>query len=242
MNPLPGANHKIKEALIEFKCARSVDVESLERTRTSLEDRFGKAKKLREATLLFSLSEEGDANATSTGGLTGYRFDTEDPKEVRIIRRDSVVVSEIDHYTDWETLTAKIQDLWAAWDGANAFTVIERIGARYINVISPGTAMFDADDFLAASPKIPESLPQTFEGFFQQVTIPFADRLIRANIQQTIQSRNGSEPVLILDIDVSTAVSTDIKDLTLALKNIRDIKNTVFANYITPKVSEMVLK
>lgn len=100
----------------------------------------------------------------------------------------------------------------------------------------------EIDEYLLTAPKIAVELPQTMQGFFMQVVLPFPGTECRATITETIipPSRPGVAS-LILDIDTFREYSTPAspEQAWECLEELHELKNSVFEACITDKAREL---
>ena len=175
---------------------------------------------------------------STTNELYGWRFESEDGSKILQFRRNGIGFGIVRGYTDSNEIKSLTRDFWTVFLEKVGQPVVNRLATRYINVIDvPITGNFD--DYLTASPRMPENLPQKVRQFLVRLEVPFSVDVV-AVIIQTLDIASSTHLPLILDIDVQMhkQMPGDSPDVWKALDTLREIKNDVFFSSVTEQALE----
>jgi len=167
----------------------------------------------------------------------GVRFESEDKLHVAQFTRNGFVFSRLRPYTNWDDFEAKALRLWGIYVDVAEPPEVERLGVRFINVISLDPAE-ELAGVLTSPPVAPTGMPLPVGEFMHQTKYDIPNSNYSLNVIQTIQQSGlkGDEPSkLILDLDVFTTESPAASDETLMkrLAEMQWIKNKAFFTFLT---------
>jgi uncharacterized protein (TIGR04255 family) len=236
---LPGA--PIAEALIHWR-ARAGKTLTAESFQTALTDRLTDypAPKRQHQLQVGAEIAESESSVQQRQVWHGVRFESENKLHVAQFTRNGFVFSRLKPYTNWEDFVAEAIRLWDFYVEFAEPPEIERLGVRFINVISLDPAE-ELANVLASPPVAPTSMRLPVGEFMHQTKFDIPDHDYSLNVIQTIQQSalTGDEPSnLILDLDVftnQTPAATD-ENLKERLADMRWIKNKAFFTFLTESV------
>lgn len=187
----------------------------------------------------------GPVSTTSTvQQQTGFVFRKQDGRYVYQARLDGFTISQLPRYSEWNDFRTEASRYWARYQEIAKPAGVARAGLRYVNRIDIPTELehLSVEEYLLTAPNIAATLPQTMQGFFMQIVLPFPGTECRATITEAIipPSRPGVAS-LILDIDTFREYSTPAShdQAWACLEELHDLKNSVFEACITDKAREL---
>ena len=171
-------------------------------------------------------------------GLTGFRYDSEDGKQIAQFHKGGCTFSRLAPYTKWDEVFAEASRLYRVFVQAGQPDEITRIAVRYINrLLLPEAEVGDFRRFLTAPPALPPDVGAALSGFLTRVQVRDPATGIAGTITQTIQRRVGEPGKLpvILDLDVhETGTMSPISETILPrFEALRALKNRYFFASIT---------
>jgi len=235
-------NAPIKEALIDFQVVLpdKTDIEDL----ISLYDRFSneypEMKPLNRGEFGFHLDEGQETKATVGHSVIGYRFTSEDGKQVLQYRKDGFTFSRLEPYQDWGHMRDEALRLWKIYIESISPLMITRLATRFINVIEMPYGR-SLGEYLTAPPKVPDGLNNELSGFLTRVETHEPKIGARALITQTLEKSPEEKALVVLDIDVSMYGRYELDDEQYleSLEQLHDYKNEVFFASLTEKTMEL---
>jgi len=189
------------------------------------------------------ISVSGPANAANTAGRqVGYRFISQDQKQVVMVSLRSFAFSRLAPYDRWESMCAEARRLWEIYRSTLRPIKITRIGVRYINRIdvpTQGTGI-NLDDYFETAPRIASSLPQNLTSFFMRLQIPIEGAMLL--ISETTALPPGPNIIsTLLDIDVfAQGDNLNGDGVWQDIERLRNEKNRAFEACITNKVRDLI--
>lgn len=169
--------------------------------------------------------------------VKGYAFWTSDKRRVMQARLNGFSFSHLAPYNRWPALRDDARGWWKKYCGESKATEVKRYAVRFINRLELPLPMKDFADYLRTMPRVADGLPQSLSGVFMRLVVPFPDGT--AIITQTIDEAGVTAEMIpvILDIDVfqTGTIPADGDELWQRLEKLRQIKNDVFFNSLTPK-------
>lgn len=165
----------------------------------------------------------------------GFRFETADKLQVAQFTRNGFVFSRLKPYEDWERFEPEARRLWQIYRDLSEPSEIQRLGVRFINLITPVNS--DAlPDLLAIPPHPPERMQLPLKRFMHQSTFEIPGHPYNLNVIQTIQPSGSSETDsfnLILDLDVFTTRPIQFDEIQKRLLEMQRVKNKAFFSFLT---------
>lgn len=180
--------------------------------------------------------------------MNGFRFTSEDGKQIVQMRSDGFTFSRLAPYEEWNVFYAESRRLWLAYINLVGRVRLNRIALRYINEIQVPSSELRIDDYLSTRPEISGDMPAPTSGFFLSLEVPIPALGVISHIVETVLP-NADESLgarLVLDIDVFCPLeqveftdSTSMDHLDTAFTKLRRAKNHVFEASITDKSRRM---
>lgn len=233
----------ITEAVIDLKVnlAADTNVSALEGLAGSLQQDYPERQDL----MIIQGQFQGGQNvaATASQSLTGYRYISEDKKQILQAKLDGFSFSRLAPYKNWESFRDETQRLWALYVTAIQPEGIQRLAVRYINRLDLPLPLEDFKDYLQTVPEISSALPQGLSNFFLQLEIPQEDLQGTLVLNEAlIPPASGDVVSVVLDIDLFCLVDFSCYDDTLwdLLEKLRVRKNEVFESCITDKTRRLL--
>lgn len=180
---------------------------------------------------------------TRDHGVIGYRFRSEDGKELVQCRKDGFTFNRLKPYPGWEDVSAKAAAAWEKYRLAFPEATITRVALRYINQIfvpinRTGCVLADYFAVNLPGPKV-EGLSHT--GFMGQGLLH--DSLSGLDANWIFAHQPNPDPTklaVVLDIDVfaqgEKVVEIGVPELW---ESMRGLKNRLFFGSITSKGEEL---
>lgn len=176
--------------------------------------------------------------------MNGYRWTSEDGKQIVQMRSDGFTFSRLSPYDTWESFYAESRRLWLAYVELVGQVTLNRLALRYINQIQVPEGEVRIDEFLRTRPEISPDMPTSTSGYFLSLDIPMHSYGSIARIVETVLAGGdqGTGPCLVLDIDVyrpldkvSFTSKSVMDDIDGMFGQLRNAKNLVFEASITDK-------
>jgi uncharacterized protein (TIGR04255 family) len=236
-------NAPIVEAAIEFRARATVEWEEKSIVAEYQEKVKGgsKVQSLKQSADEIKLTPENPPQAARVeSGFFGVRIEFDSGKNVVHFTRDTFVFSRMAPYQDWGQLESETLRLWEIHQEIAKPKIIQRLGLRFINVISmpPNDVWFE--HYIEPYPQPPVGFPLPMSRFFHQDVLLVPGHPYQITVIRTIQVKEEAQRVLlpIIDIDVSTDPNLDLGDmerLKKCLLEMRWLKNKVFFGSVTKK-------
>ena len=240
-------NAPIAEALIDLRFHRESQVtdEELDLISKSLSDEFPIKEDHHYGVFEHNLSTEDVSSKVTEQGLRGHILRTSDKDRAVQLMRDRLSVSHLRNYDKWESLLDDTKRIWCLFAEVIRPDVITRIAVRYINKLELPVPMDDFEDYLTASPQIPDGLPQSFASYQLRMIVPKNPMVAVVNqVFESVEVDNNGEqkciPV-ILDIDITQKITLapELEGFDGLIGNLRDYKNEWFFRSITEETARM---
>lgn len=237
-------NAPITEALIDIrvKLKKDFDISQLESIYNKISDQYliKKIGKRREDKITI---EEGKPTISAGEEIVyGYRYITDDKKQIFQARIDGFTFNRLKPYITWENMRDEAYRLWKIYADFTSPELITRVALRYINNLNIPMPIKDFGDFLTAPPIVPEKLPQEVSSFLNRVQIYEPSLSVFGIIIQALeQIIDPKFAPIILDIDVFKQKQDGFeeKDAWETVEKLRHFKNKIFFNSITDKLKEV---
>lgn len=241
-------NAPITEGLIDIRVRLRTDAD------TSL--LAGLSERLRDSYRTFGpivhqqvevqFSPQQPASSHTVSRDLGVRYHSlPDERYVAQFQLSGFTLSRLSPYETWDKLIAETQRLWRIYVECVSPQAVTRVATRFINNLRLPMQTGDRfETYLAASPQVPQALPQSVSAFLQRVVIYSPQLQANANVTQFWQPGNDADRVsVILDIDVyrETEFSPDGVEMWEYLSQLRALKNAVFFESLTEKAVELYL-
>ncbi len=233
------SNAPIREALIDIQVNPRSDLEinEIKQFHDSISADYPKELILTHHHISLSMGQT--RKTAHTEEPRGFRYESEDGKQVVQVRRDGYTFSRLEKYETWENLRREAVRLWTLYKEIAQPEIVKRVAVRYINGFKIKTPF---EKYLQAPPIILPSLSVTLQGFMTRAVVHDDTSDANAIITQGVKEieDDGSVP-LILDIDVYKEVilKPDDKVIWSIIESFHDVKNNIFFNSITKEAVEM---
>ena len=231
-------NAPIKEALIDIQVSPRPDLEinSLKQFHDSIKKDYPKEQIQKQFHI--SLNLGGTPKTAHTEEPTGFRYESDDGRQIVQARRDGYTFSRLEKYETWASLRSEAVRLWKIYQEIARPVSVKRVAVRYINSI-PIEAPFEK--YLLAPPISPQGLSVSIQEFLTRIVVHNDALDASAIITQALKKldTDGTNP-LILDIDVYKVVALDPDDKLIwsIIDSFHDLKNGLFFNSITDETME----
>jgi uncharacterized protein (TIGR04255 family) len=236
-------NAPIVEALVDLrvKLPPETDVTQLDSIHKAISDKYPKREERKSWESRFGVSHGKPLEPRHEyKGVDGYRYVSEDGKQVIQVRLDGFTFSRLKPYQTWEHLREEAFRHWQKYLDVAHPVLISRVALRYINRLEIKLPIKDFAEYLTAPPIVPESLPQGVASFLTRVVVP-NEPIGGAIIIQSLEAVEDDIIPIILDIDVMKLQEFDVDGLDAweAIDRLHTFKNEVFFSSITEKTMEL---
>lgn len=173
-------------------------------------------------------------------GIQAYHFLHDDEKQLVQVRAQGFAFNRLAPYGSLDDYLKEIERTWTQFRSLVSPVQIRNVRLRYINrILLPmaGDAL-QLQDYLRVSPQLPNESNLTFVGFLNQHSAIEAGTGNQANIVLATLPIEGERLPVIFDIAVNhpaTAEPDDWKWIADKIQSLRDLKNRVFKNTLTPQ-------
>ncbi len=173
-------------------------------------------------------------------GIKGYKFTSDDGKEVAQFRIDGFTFSRLHPYTKWEQVLEEAKRLWKLYASKASPKAINRIAVHYINRLDIPSPVEDFADYLTSPPVLPSRLPQELSQYLFRLVI-HENELSAGIVQTLVKSPKKKHIGIIMDIDVFKASKGGINEdgIWPTFDRLRELKNRIFFNLITEKTARL---
>ena len=242
------AKAPIHEAIIDIKCGISEEIPT---TNLKFDD-----SARREAINLFKAEiKAGDTadpfQSSASQFLIGYKYTDLHAGIIAQFRRDGVTTSKIHPYDTWETFLPEAKSNWNRYKKAtNSDTnSVTRVAVRYINRLCvPINDYIVVQDYLRNAPETPDEANRpAIDEFLCRMVLPIPEidgkAVLISTMGDIVKNEDGEFLPLILDIDVFHMVHENVpeseKQMWSIINRMRDVKNEMFFNVMTPEALEL---
>jgi len=231
----------ITEAVIDLRVELSPDVSvaELKRVHAEQEVAYPTIEELNEN--IGQMQFAPQANAAASTKHVGFRFKSEDGKQIHQVRLDGFTMNRLAPYQNWNSFRTEARRLWDIYRSVAKPSKIIRVAVRYINRIEIPLPMKDFRDYLRTVPEVSPDLPQELSSYFMQLVIPQDDVKSLALINETIIELTEKVVSVVLDIDISRTEDLPSEEDSVweLFEKLHLEKNKVFEACITDKAREL---
>jgi len=176
---------------------------------------------------------------SSPQGIIGYLFKSPEQKKVVQVTIDGFTFNKLKPYESWTKFINEAKTIYSKYSKLFHDIKVERIALRYINNISiPDNAK--TKQYLKSLNGSPKQIPNTVSENFSRLVGYNSQYKANTIVSQKLTNfpdTNASS--FILDIDVyKFPQNQNLKKLFSEFGNLRDLKNLIFEEYLTPKLKE----
>ncbi|KYC41611.1 hypothetical protein WA1_16310 [Scytonema hofmannii PCC 7110] len=233
----------ITEALIDIQVQlpQEVKLDVLAQVYSSIQAEYPK----REEMLIF----QGQAIAGASVGATasqseiGYRFFSNDQKQILQVRLDGFTFSRLAPYDCWQTFRDEAKRLWSIYQSLTHPQAIARLALRYINRLDIPLPVGDIKEYLKTFPEVSPDLTQGLSGYFMQLQIPQEDLAAMLILNQALvppPTPNFVSILLDLDLFLEQDIPNDELGIWQIIEQMHQQKNKAFEACITEKTRELI--
>lgn len=234
-------NAPIREAIIDLRVTtgEGVTLEDLKQLHDSIRTDYptGVGMNLIQGRIQFG-PESSSTTETGTRQV-GYRFASDDKKQIFSAHLDGFNFSRLHPYERWETFRDEARRLWNLYRKAASIKSVNRVSVRYVNRIDIPERPLDLRHFFRTYPEVSDAMTyNAFAGMFMQLVIPQVDIHSVAQLTQAlIEPADPHLHSVILDIDLfrEDAVPSSDDEIWSLFDVLRARKNEIFEACITPK-------
>jgi len=245
VTPTALKNAPIKEALIDLRVTLppGVDLPRLGKLADQVSKEYPEKQERRSGGIQIEFKEGKILDPHIIEGRPdGYLCYSSDKLQLVQFRLDGFTFNRLKPYTSWDGVRGEAFRLWELYRKSVEPTLISRVAVRYINRIEIPLPVVDLEDYLTGPPSTPPNIPGDVSSFLTRVVMRESSTGVEAIITQTGDSpTKPGQTALLLDIDVISAAVYD-KDGKAAwemLNSLRELKNRIFFESITPKALEL---
>lgn len=236
-------NPPIVEAVFDIRVSNTQinDVSEIESLKNTLLSEFPISNKRINFQGKIELNvKENKISSSGASNISGYIFSNKENNRKIQFRTDGYTCNFLNPYTSWNEFSTLGYKYWKLYKDFAKPDVITRIALRYINRIELPLDNSEFENFLTGVPRIPKSMPQTFDRYFIQMKIPCEDKDVNATISQTFENPESNYLPFIIDIDVfQQLIIPSEENLEEKFNKLREIKNKIFEDLITEKTREL---
>lgn len=189
------------------------------------------------------MSVGSEVGASAKQISNGYRFVSQDHRQIFQARRDGFTFNRLAPYETWNSFREEARRLWTAYRSIATPKNITRIGVRYINRFDLPLPITDFKDYFRTVPEISSGMSQGLSGYFMQLQLPQADLNAMLVLNQALIPPPAPNMVsVLLDIDLhsDSDLPSDEQGLWDRFELFHTRKNKVFEACITDRVRRMI--
>jgi len=164
----------------------------------------------------------------------GFRFESDDKKQVAQYTRNGFVFSRLAPYEDWNSFATEAKRLWNIYHTLAEPSEIQRLGVRFIDLIPVDPS--EVVSLLTLPPRSPAAFKLPINAFLHQTKFDIPGHPYELNVVQTLQPPAPPKVKshgLILDLDVGTTRPIQFNDVDIRLQHMQWIKNKAFFSLLT---------
>ena len=188
-----------------------------------------------------SMGAQVGASAKQTPN--GYRFVSQDNRQIFQARTDGFTFNRLAPYETWESFRDEARRLWEIYRPIANPKNISRLALRYINRLDLPLPLKDFKDYLRTFPEISSDMSQGLSGYFMQLQLPQPDLEAMLHLNQTLippPTPNFVSVVLDLDLFCKDNVPSEDQEIWKRFEILRTRKNEVFEACITNKTRRLI--
>ena len=234
-------NAPIKEAVfdIRVRLPEGDHLEALKGIHDKIRNQFPGMRLIHEVSIGMkgNFESEKPDETLSDHRLKGYRFETQDRRQLVQCRLDGFTFNQLRPYPSWEAMRDQASPAWDLYRHTVNPEEITRLALRYINVLTVPLGV-PFEEYLASPPSVPDGLPQSVAAFISRVTLVEAETGCLANVTHSFDGvPDPSEGGLVtLDIDAyETIKDSSNLDVMREFEKLHEFKNRIFFSSITEK-------
>lgn len=139
-------------------------------------------------------------------------FFSEDRRSLVLVGQNILSINHLAPYPGWHNFFPLIDRVFTIYRGMVAPIVFERIGLRYLNIISLSNGPNKLSHYFDFHPHIGKDLPQDFMSFLTGCIFPFNMGSDMCKVELTNAApKNPSDRTMLLDLDYSTMLNHPVE-------------------------------
>ncbi len=226
---------------IQVELPSEITLQELGNVQVGEEERYPRRENCIIVVGHMSMGAQVGASAQQTHN--GYRFISQDNRQIFQARIDGFTFSRLAPYENWESFRDEATRLWRLYRSIAKPKNITRLALRYINRLDLPLPLKDFKDYLRTVPEISPKMAQGLSGYFMQLQLPQTDLEAMLTLNQTlIPPPNPNLVSVVLDFDLfcKDNVPSDDQGIWKRFEVLRTRKNEVFEACITNKTRRLI--
>lgn len=174
-------------------------------------------------------------------GIDGLVFRASGQSTVYHARRDGLIVSWLAPYANWSVFFQKALEGWENFRRILAPVELHAVALRYINRLEFPMKDFRLSTYFTAPPAKPPTLENwQFHGFMHQThfAVPDSGCSVQVNFTPTDPTSETVSFILDIEVRLKESLAATGRDMTDALEEMRNLKNTTFFALLTKAAIE----
>ena len=236
-------NAPLTEAILDIRVKLPSEITPAKLKNVQLEEKEGYPRQEELFVVVGKMSVGTQVGASAKQNLNGYRFVSQDKRQIFQTRIDGFTFNRLAPYETWESFRNEARRLWKVYRSIAKPQNITRLALRYINKLDFPLPLADFKDYLRTIPEISPQMSQGLSGYFMHLELPQQDLGATLYLNQTLIPHAGPNIVsVILDFDLFSQenVPSAEQDIWKQLEVLRIRKNEVFEACITDKTRRLI--
>ena len=236
-------NAPLTEAILDIrvKLPSQITPAKLKSVQVGEKERYPRLEKLFVVVGKMSVGTQIETSAKQD--LNGYRFVSQDNRQIFQARVDGFTFNRLAPYETWESFRDEARRLWNVYRSIAKPQNVTRLALRYINKLDFPLPLNDFKDYLRTIPEISPQMSQGLSGYFMHLELPQPDLGATLLLNQTLippPSPNLVSVILDFDLFSQENVPNAEQDIWKRFEVLRTRKNEVFEACITNKTRRLI--
>lgn len=226
------SNAPAEEAILDIRVGTDddFDAEQFLRVHELIKDRFPQKSQIHHFQKEFQIvgASIGEKEQSL---FSGYRFNSEDGRNVALFRHDGFTFSRLRPYTSWEQVTKIAYGLIELYFEARNPIEVSRVAVRYINQFDVAISIDKVGFVLTMPITVPSALDHDTLGFVSRIATHDKKTGTKSNILQSVEmtiDKTGFRVVLDIDVFRGGNFEPSLNVMRQIFEEIRGVKNDVF--------------
>jgi uncharacterized protein (TIGR04255 family) len=171
----------------------------------------------------------------------GYKFTSDDGKQIAQFKTDGFIFSRLAPYNGWNAFSTEAQRLWKVYEASLANRPKPKsLVVRYINKLMLPMGP-NIDSYLNVYTFFPDDYQVTVQSYFVRLEIVLAKPTVGVLIMQQAQTPSGSPEILgfLLDNEFRFPIS-EVSEIWPLAADVRRLKNETFDRILTDRTKELL--
>jgi uncharacterized protein (TIGR04255 family) len=241
----------ILEAVIDFRTALADNFDTptpelLDSLHGAFSKKFPKSVKLISSSVQVPFAQE--ATVSNKVAHYGYRFASEDDRNILLVSTEGVTFSVLAPYRNWEELERGAREVWKTYLEVVPCQHVSRAATRCINRIVVPKTLKNLTQYFTVRPLIPkELLPNIIGDFFMEIQLPQTDIDAHLVLRMAFKKASESDFFAFLDFDLFRKPTSNFwnplsEELWKFLGTLHERRNKIFEASITQNLRETLLR